>query len=93
MKGYTLYHDNCFDWLKARHEASIQAVCSDPPFGIVEFLPHEMKKLRRGNGGVWRIPPTIGGSKRSPLPRFTTLTEKELEHVYIYFKEFGNNLT
>ncbi len=71
---------------------SIEAVCTDPPFGIVEFLPREMTKMRNGKGGVWRLPPTIGGSKRAPLPRFTTLTEKELEHVYLYFKEFGESL-
>ncbi len=71
---------------------SIEGVCTDPPFGIVEFLPHEMTKMRNGKGGVWRLPPTIGGSKRAPLPRFTTLSEKDLEHVYLYFKEFGTCL-
>jgi DNA modification methylase len=89
MKSYHLYHADCFSWLESQPENSVEAVCSDPPFGIVEFLPHEMSKLRAGRGGVWRLPPTIGGSKRAPLPRFTTLSVKELEHVYIYFREFG----
>lgn len=90
--AYTLHHASCFDWLTVQQPNSIHAVCSDPPFGIVEFLPHEMDKLRAGRGGVWRLPPTIGGSVRAPLPRFTTLSDKEREHVRTYFREFGQAL-
>lgn len=89
MMKVELHHQNCFEWLKHQPQNSIEAVCTDPPFGIVEFLPHEMEKMRNGKGGVWRLPPTIGGSKRAPLPRFTTLNQKDLKHVYLYFKEFG----
>lgn len=92
MPHYELHHANCFDWLRDQLPNSIQGVCTDPPFGIVEFLPHEMAKLRNGRGGVWRLPPTIGGSQRAPLPRFTTLTPQEREHVRIYFREFGDAL-
>lgn len=92
MSRYRLYHANCFEWLKIQPPNSIHAVCTDPPFGIVEFLPHEMAKLRNGRGGVWRLPPTIGGSKRDPLPRFTTLSPQEREHVRVYFREFGESL-
>lgn len=89
---FEIHHQSCFDWLRQQPENSLHGVCSDPPFGIVEFLPHEMDKLRRGRGGVWRLPPTIGGSKRAPLPRFTILSEKELKHISSYFKEFGEVL-
>lgn len=92
MRSYTIYNQSCFDWLREQPVNSIQGVCTDPPFGIVEFLPHEMEKMRKGRGGVWRLPPTIGGSKRAPLPRFTTLSEKELEHVQTYFHAFGEAL-
>lgn len=92
MANIELHQQSCFDWIKEQPPNSIEGVCTDPPFGIVEFLPHEMEKMRKGKGGVWRLPPTIGGSKRSPLPRFTTLTEKELVHVHYYFKEFGKCL-
>ncbi|MFA7238948.1 MAG: DNA methyltransferase [Sulfuricellaceae bacterium] len=92
MAHYKLHHANCFDWLREQPLASIQGVCTDPPFGIVEFLPHEMAKLRSGRGGVWRLPPTIGGSQRAPLPRFTTLNQQEREHVRTYFREFGEAL-
>ncbi|NOT61316.1 MAG: site-specific DNA-methyltransferase [Acidobacteria bacterium] len=92
MTPYTLHHADCFAWLRAQAPASLHGVCTDPPFGIVEFLPHEMTKLRNGRGGVWRIPPNIGGSQRAPLPRFTTLSATEREHVRVYFKEFGEAL-
>lgn len=92
MARYELHHANCFDWLREQPPLSIQGVCTDPPFGIVEFSPHEMTKLRNGRGGVWRLPPTIGGSQRAPLPRFTTLTPQDREHVRIYFREFGEAL-
>ncbi|MHB1359900.1 MAG: DNA methyltransferase [Rhodocyclaceae bacterium] len=92
MATYELHHANCFEWLRAQPANSIHGVCTDPPFGIVEFLPHEVAKLRSGRGGVWRLPPSMGGSQRDPLPRFTTLSATEREHVRIYFKELGDAL-
>ena len=90
--AYEIHHANCFEWLKEQPANSFHGVCTDPPFGIVEFLPHEIHKLRAGRGGVWRIPPAIGGSMRSPLPRFTVLSKQEREHVRIYFRELGELL-
>lgn len=92
MVQYNLHHADCFEWLKTQPANSVHGVCTDPPFGIVEFLPHEMEKLRNGKGGVWRLPPTMGGSQRDPLPRFTTLNAKEREHIRAYFREFGEVL-
>ncbi len=92
MARHELHHDNCFEWLKDQPPNSFHGVCTDPPFGIVEFLPHEMAKLRSGRGGVWRLPPAIGGSQRDPLPRFTTLSAQEREHVRRYFRELGEAL-
>lgn len=90
--AYILHNANSFEWLKEQPKNSFQAVLTDPPFGIVEFTPHELSKLRNGRGGVWRIPPKIGGSERDPLPRFTTLTAQEREHVRLYFKALGDAL-
>lgn len=92
MAIYKLHHANCFEWMREQPSKSIHGVCTDPPFGIVEFLPTEMTKLRNGRGGVWRLPPNIGGSQRAPLPRFTTLSSTEREHVRVYFHEFGEVL-
>jgi len=84
-----LYHANCRSWLAEREPNSIHAVVTDPPYGMLEYSPKELAKLRAGRGGVWRIPPSIGGSKRAPLPRFTVLSESELTYLYQFFQEWG----
>ena len=91
--SFQLHHADCFEWLRGHAPNSFQACLTDPPFGVVEFTPEEIAKLRNGNrGGVWRIPPKIGGSERNPLPRFTTLSPSEREHVRTYFRSFGEAL-
>ena len=86
---YKLYNDNCLKWLRKRKSNSIHAVVTDPPFGMREYTRDEIKKLRKGSGGIWRIPPSIGGSKRSPLPRFTVLSEEDLQSIYSFFYRWG----
>jgi hypothetical protein len=81
----TLFHADCFDWLEQRDECSIHAVVTDPPYGLHEYTPTEQAKLRRGKGGVWRIPPSFDGHERSPLPRFTTLSRDQLSHLRTFF--------
>ena len=49
----------------------------------------ELCKLRAGRGGVWRIPPSFDGSSRRPLPRFTVLTEHDLQTMSDFFLEWG----
>src|SRR5205823_5063091 len=68
---------------------SIQAIVTDPPYGLKEYTPEEKAKLRNGHGGVWRIPPSFDGCKRSPLPRFTVLNEKDRERLRSFFLEFA----
>lgn len=84
-----LYHANCFEWLAARGEASIHAVVTDPPYGLTEYSPKEIKKLRTGKGGVWRVPPSFDGHQRAPLPRFTIMSEEDRRDLYTFFKRFG----
>lgn len=92
--SFQVHHADCFEWLRGRALNSFHACLTDPPFGVVEFTPGEIARLRNGNrGGVWRIPPKIGGSERSPLPRFTTLSPAEREHVRTYFRSFGEALS
>ncbi|MEX0785359.1 MAG: DNA methyltransferase [Dehalococcoidia bacterium] len=62
---------------------------TDPPYGILEYTKEEQAKLRAGRGGVWRIPPSIGGSKRAPVPRFTVLSESELNHLFDFFQQWA----
>jgi site-specific DNA-methyltransferase (adenine-specific) len=88
----TLYCEDCFEWLGRQQDNSIHAVVTDPPYGLHEYTPEQQTKLRNGKGGVWRIPPNFDGSKRSPLPRFTTLTPNQLEELREFFRRFGRAL-
>lgn len=85
----TLLQIDCFDWLAQRDAASIEAVVTDPPYGLVEYTPKEQAKLRNGRGGVWRIPPSFDGHKRSPLPRFTVLDDRDRRELHVFFKRFA----
>ena len=84
-----LFHADCFDWLSAREEKSIHAVVTDPPYGLTEYSVKELTKLRAGQGGVWRIPPAFDGHKRSPLPRFTIMTDKDRRELHAFFRRLG----
>ena len=81
----TLIHNNCFDWLQDQEENSIYSVVTDPPYGVQEYTEKEQAKLRAGRGGVWRLPPSYDGHQRSPLPRFTVLTQPQLDHINDFF--------
>ena len=81
----TLVHADCFDWIECQEQNSIHAVITDPPYGLHEYTPEQQGKLRTGKGGVWRIPPSFDGNIRSPLPRFTTLTQGQLENLGTFF--------
>ncbi len=89
---YRIENTDCFDWLRGCPAHSLQAVCTDPPYGILEFTEKELAKLRAGHGGVWRLPPKVGGSHRDPLPRFTILTAEQKQHLRDYFRDWGGLL-
>ncbi len=89
---YRIENIDCFEWLRKCPAHSVQAVCTDPPYGILEFTEKELVKLRSGRGGVWRLPPKVGGSQRDPLPRFTILTEDQKQHLRDYFRDWGQLL-
>ena len=74
---YDIHHIDAFEWLKTAPMNSIEAVVTDPPYGLVEYSDKELTKLKNGKGGIWRLPPSFDGSKRMPLPRFTVLTEAD----------------
>ncbi|HEX4151296.1 MAG TPA: site-specific DNA-methyltransferase [Steroidobacteraceae bacterium] len=85
----TLMHGNCFDWMNECEPHSIHAVVTDPPYGLIEYTGVEQAKLRGGVGGVWRIPPSFDGHRRSPLPRFTVLSDGDRAALHDFFFEFA----
>ena len=89
----TLYEADCFEWLEDCPKESVHAVVTDPPYGLVEYSEEEQHKLRNGKGGVWREPPSLNGHKRSPLPRFTTLTSEDHHRIHDFFSGFGKKVS
>ena len=87
-----LYEGDCLTWLAERAEKSVSGVVTDPPYGLVEYTTEQQRKLRSGRGGVWRLPPSFDGSKRSPVPRFTTLSRRDLQSLESFFRRFGEVL-
>lgn len=84
-----IVHADATEWLRACEPRSFHAIVTDPPYGLVEYSEKEQSKLRAGRGGVWRIPPSFDGSVRAPLPRFTTLGERELSYLGRFFEMMG----
>lgn len=89
FRSSLLIHADCMEWLSRCPEESIQAVVTDPPYGVKEYDFDQIEKRESGNGGVWRIPPSFDGSNRSPLPRFTALSEKERQRIHKFFVEWS----
>jgi site-specific DNA-methyltransferase (adenine-specific) len=87
-----LYTSDCMSWLATQTTNSIHAVVTDPPYGIREYSAQEQGKLRRGRGGMWRIPPSFDGHVRSPLPRFTVLDDDDKAFLLVFFKNFARLL-
>lgn len=89
---YELVHADAFEWLASRARESIHAVVTDPPYGVVEYSAEQLEKRANGRGGVWRIPPSFDGSRRAPLPRFTVLSEREVENLWAFFSRLARLL-
>ena len=73
----TLAHGDAFDLLQQIPDGSIHAVVTDPPYGLDEYYPTQVSKLRSRRGGLWRQPPR----GRAPLPRFTVLSQSDRDAV------------
>lgn len=87
-----LLNADCLAWFETQPFNSVHAVVTDPPYGLVEYTAEEQKKLRSGKGGVWRIPPSFDGAKRSPLPRFTVLRATDLDALEQFFTAWSRRL-
>ena len=87
-----LFEDDCIAWLGRQAPNSLHAVVTDPPYGLVEYSGREQAKLRAGRGGVWRLPPSFDGHVRSPVPRFTVLSDRDLARLDAFFLEWARAL-
>lgn len=88
----TSIHSDAAHWLAKLPDNSIHAVVTDPPYGVIEYNGLNQQKLRDGKGGVWRIPPSFDGAKRSPLPRFTVLTAEDRIALVEFFSALAKDL-
>lgn len=79
---------DCLEHMARIADHELHGVCTDPPYGLVEFSPDEMAKLRVGRGGIWRLPPKWDGCERRPLPRFTVLTEEQRNDIALFFSQW-----
>jgi DNA modification methylase len=89
---YRVANCDAFDWLDSAQACSIEAVVTDPPYGLIEYSEEQLRKRKTGKGGVWRIPPSFDGCQRSPLPRFTVLTESERQKLREFFARLAERL-
>lgn len=89
MSNVRLIHGDCLNVMGDLPAHSIHAVCTDPPYGLVEFSSQEVSKLRSGHGGVWRLPPKWDGCERRPLPRFSILTLEQKAAIEAFFRQWA----
>lgn len=85
----TYVYVDALKWIQSLPPNSLHAVVTDPPYGMIEYEEKNHSKLRRGRGGVWRIPPSFDGANRKPVPRFTVLSEDELSHLHSFFRSLA----
>ncbi|MFI5117599.1 MAG: DNA-methyltransferase [Terriglobales bacterium] len=88
----TYVQSEALQWLSALPANSIHAVVTDPPYGMVEYDEKNHAKLRKGRGGVWRIPPSFDGATRKPVPRFTVLSKEEILNLRGFFSAVAYGL-
>jgi len=76
-------------WMAAAPECCVHAIVTDPPYGLDEFQPGQLAKMKAGSGGLWRIPPVLDGKQRRPVPRFSVLSERDRARLVERFAVFG----
>ena len=84
---------DCLEWLSKLPKNSIHGVVTDPPYGLTEYDADQLVKRENGRGGIWRLPPAFDGAKRSPLPRFTALNERERKRLSVFFLKWSQLVT
>lgn len=52
VAGYDLVREDCFLWMKDQSEATVEAIVTDPPFGLVEYSEEQLMKRQAGKVGL-----------------------------------------
>ena len=86
---FELHCEDCLSWMARQPHCSIQAIVTDPPYGLKEYTSIEQRKMRSQSGGVWRTPPCFDGCNRAPVPRFTVLTANDYHQLQQFFAAFS----
>lgn len=84
-----LVKGNSFEVMQRLPESSIHGIVTDPPYGVKEYESDQIEKMKTGNGGIWRIPPSFDGHVRAPLPRFTALNREERKTLTGFFQNWS----
>lgn len=85
---YTLVKADAFKWLPLRQPASIEAVVTDPPYGVVEYSDDELAKRKNGKG-IWRLPQAYDGYDRTSMPRFTVLKDLDRAKIQAFHEKLA----
>ncbi len=90
--SYIIHNADAFKWLRTQRANSFHAVVTDPPYGVVEYSAVELRKRRRGRGGIWRLPNAFDGAKRQATPRFTVLDNHDRMGVLAFHLRLAPDL-
>lgn len=90
--NYEIVNAEAFEWLKGHKRNSVHAVITDPPFGLIEYEADQLQKRHSGVGGIWRLPQSYDGQKRSPMPRFTVLDAEDRKKIGLFHKKLARLL-
>jgi len=91
LARYKIFEVDAFEWLADRGANSIQAVVTDPPYGLVEFSLKELAKRKNGKG-IWRLPNQFDGHARQPTPRFTVLKASDHQKIQEFHQRLASLL-
>ena len=86
---YALHCGDCLEVMPMMARDSVDAIVTDPPYGVKEYDLDQLEKRANGKGGIWRIPPSFDGHTRAPLPRFTALNRSERKRLARFFLDWG----
>lgn len=84
-----IVHGDAFQWLASLPADSLSGLVFDPPYSAKEYDAADMKGFDGSGGGTWRTPPAFDGLQRTPVPRFTALSQKSTAYIHDFFRDLA----